>query len=103
MFVDRGGGFFEPRAVETGARSGERVVIAHGVGAGECVVVAGFFVVDSEGRMRMAGTGHAYPAPVVGGAKDPVCGMNVEPPKVAGKTDHNGRDDLGRYAGEPHD
>lgn len=105
VFVDRGGGFFEPRAVETGARLGERVVITHGVEAGECVVVAGAFLVDSESRMRMATNGPASPAAVVGAAKDPVCGMNVEPPKVAGKTDHNGEDDLGRYAGprEPHD
>ena len=96
VFVDRGGGFFEPRAVETGARLGERVVITHGLEAGECVVVAGTFLLDSESRMRIATNGQASPAVVVGGAKGPVCGMNVEPPNVAGKDDHNGRLDTAR-------
>jgi hypothetical protein len=59
------------------------------------VVVAGTFLLDSESRMRMATNSQASAAAVVGGAKDPVCGMNVEPPNVAGKDDHNGR--LGRY------
>jgi len=96
VFVDWGGGFFEPRAVETGARLGERVVITHGLEAGECVVVAGTFLLDSESRMRIATNGQASPAVVVGGAKGPVCGMNVEPPNVAGKDDHNGRLDTAR-------
>ena len=96
VFVDWGGGFFEPRAVETGERLGERVVITHGLEAGECVVVAGTFLLDSESRMRIATNGQASPAVVVGGAKGPVCGMNVEPPNVAGKDDHNGRLDTAR-------
>ena len=57
VFIDRGGGFFEPRPVETGARWGDRVVITRGVKAGERVVAAGAFLVDSESRMRTAATG----------------------------------------------
>ena len=34
VFIDRGGGFFEPRPVQTGARWGDRVVITQGVKAG---------------------------------------------------------------------
>jgi RND family efflux transporter MFP subunit len=103
VFVDRGGGFFEPRAVETGARLGERVVITHGVEAGECVVVAGAFLVDSESRMRMATNGQTAAAAMAAAAKDPACGLSAASPKVAGKTD--GKDGSGRYAGQrgPHD
>ena len=56
VFIDRGGGSFEPRPVETGARWGDRVLITQGVKAGERVVAAGAFLVDAESRMGTAAT-----------------------------------------------
>jgi len=52
VFVDLGGGRFEPRAVETGTRLGDRVQILHGLVAGESIVVSGNFLIDSESRTR---------------------------------------------------
>jgi multidrug efflux pump subunit AcrA (membrane-fusion protein)/YHS domain-containing protein len=73
VFVDRGNGFFEPRRVETGARLGDSVIIASGLTPGEKIVVSGNFLIDSESRLQLATT----PA----GARDPVCGMQVDPSK----------------------
>jgi Cu(I)/Ag(I) efflux system membrane fusion protein len=54
VFADRGDGTFEPRSVETGWRFGGRVQIVHGLNAGESIVVAGTFLLDSELRMHAA-------------------------------------------------
>jgi Cu(I)/Ag(I) efflux system membrane fusion protein len=47
-----GGGRFAPRKVVAGAESGERVAITQGLEAGENVVVAGQFLLDSEANLR---------------------------------------------------
>jgi Cu(I)/Ag(I) efflux system membrane fusion protein len=52
VFVDRGQGIFEPRKVETGWRSGDRVEIKRGLRRGERIVVSGNFLLDSESRMK---------------------------------------------------
>jgi membrane fusion protein, copper/silver efflux system len=57
VFVDRGEGIFEPRAVETGWRLGDRIEIVHGLEPGERVVVSGAFLLDSESRMSLAASG----------------------------------------------
>jgi RND family efflux transporter MFP subunit len=54
VFVDRGNGVFEPRKVETGWEFGDRVQIVKGLAAGERVVAAGTFLLDSESRLRAA-------------------------------------------------
>lgn len=54
VFVDRGQGYFEPRAVETGERLGERVVILKGLKPGERVVTSGNFLIDSESQLKAA-------------------------------------------------
>ncbi len=62
VFVDRGGGFFEPREVETGRRLGNTVEIVKGLSPGERIVVSGTFLIDSESRLKAAllqGTGGA--------------------------------------------
>jgi RND family efflux transporter MFP subunit len=83
VFVDRGNGFFEPRKVETGARLGDSVMITGGLTPGEKVVVSGNFLIDSESRLQLAAT----PA----GARDPVCGMQVDTSKPARRqATHNG-------------
>lgn len=57
VFVDRGEGAFEARAVEAGWRAGGRAQIVSGLAAGETIVVSGNFLLDSESRMRMPAAG----------------------------------------------
>jgi Cu(I)/Ag(I) efflux system membrane fusion protein len=54
VFVESSAGVFEPRTVQTGWRSGDRVEIVHGLAEGERVVVEGTFLVDSESRLKSA-------------------------------------------------
>lgn len=84
VFVDAGNNYFVPRPVETGWRLGDRIQIVRGLHPGERIVVSGNFLLDSESRMRLAA---AAPA---GGAKDPVCGMTIDPAKAAGKSEYRG-------------
>ena len=92
VYVERGAGIFEPREVETGWRSGERVEIRRGVQPGERVVVAATFLVDSESRLKSPAPGPAHttggPASMSGPVaaakpiRDPSCGMPVDPAKA---------------------
>jgi Cu(I)/Ag(I) efflux system membrane fusion protein len=63
VFVDRGNGYFEPRAVGTGARftdgSGDRVEIVNGLKAGERIVTSGTFLLNSESQMKSGAGGMA--------------------------------------------
>lgn len=52
VYVDKGNGHFEPRAVRTGDRAGERIVILSGLRLGERVVTSGAFLIDSESQLR---------------------------------------------------
>jgi membrane fusion protein, copper/silver efflux system len=52
VFVERSAGRFEPQDVELGRRLGDRVEILHGLEAGQRVVVAGTFFLDSDRRMK---------------------------------------------------
>jgi Cu(I)/Ag(I) efflux system membrane fusion protein len=62
VYVEHGEGVFEPRAVETGWRIGDRVQILRGVLPGESVVVGATFLVDSESRIKSLASGPA-PSP----------------------------------------
>jgi RND family efflux transporter MFP subunit len=68
VFVDRGNGFFEPREVESGWQFGDRVQIVKGLSAGERVVAAGTFLLDSESRLRATAMGATSSA--TGGPED---------------------------------
>jgi RND family efflux transporter MFP subunit len=77
VFVDRGEGYLEPRAVTTGVRAGDRVAILSGLAPGERVVASGTFLVDSESQLKaaLAGmgagpahAGHGAPVPAAGAA-----------------------------------
>lgn len=78
VFVDRGGGFFEPREIETGRRLGNTVEITKGLSAGERIVVSGTFLIDSESRMELAAAGMTGDL-----SQDPVCGRPVSVKKAA--------------------
>ncbi len=73
VFVDRGSGYFEPRAVKTGWRLGDRVEVVEGLAPGERIVLSGNFLVDSESRLQAVAMG------IYGEIRtDPVCGMEVD-------------------------
>jgi len=52
VFVDRGNGYFEPRAVTIGEQMDGRIEILSGLKAGERIVVSGNFLMDSESRLK---------------------------------------------------
>jgi Cu(I)/Ag(I) efflux system membrane fusion protein len=52
VVIALGGGRFAPRRVVAGEESGERIAIREGLAAGEQVVVAGQFLLDSEANLR---------------------------------------------------
>lgn len=54
VFVDKGNGYFEPRGVDTGAQAGGFYVVKSGLKAGERVVTAANFILDSESRLKGA-------------------------------------------------
>lgn len=62
LFIAHEGGHFEPRAIRTGARVQEKIEVLEGVTAGERLVAAGVFLLDSESRLQAsggAGSGHS--------------------------------------------
>jgi membrane fusion protein, copper/silver efflux system len=100
VFVDLGGGYFEPRQVETGWRFGDRVEIAKGLEPGERIVISGNFLLDSESRMKQAAGTPVQSAPVQSAsalstssqsAKDPVCGMDLGAAKTGYESEHGGK------------
>jgi RND family efflux transporter MFP subunit len=58
VYVDRGNGYLEPRAVQIGERLGDRIEIVAGLKAGERIVTSGTFLIDSESRMQPPGRRH---------------------------------------------
>ena len=87
VYVELGNGAFEPRQVETGQHFADRVEIVRGLAPGEHVVVAGTFLLDSESRMKSphpTSPNQSRPTSVNSAkgpqlAKDPSCGMDVDP------------------------
>jgi membrane fusion protein, copper/silver efflux system len=75
VFVAKGDGFFEPRAVETGAKVDGFFEIRKGVKAGEEVVTQANFLIDSESRLKSAlgsmsaPAGHAHGSPAAPAGK----------------------------------
>jgi Cu(I)/Ag(I) efflux system membrane fusion protein len=88
VFVDRSGGYFEPRSVETGWRLSDQVEVTKGLMVGERIVISGTFLIDSESRMKAASQG------IFGAvASDPVCGMQVDEKRAAAagrRSEHEG-------------
>jgi Cu(I)/Ag(I) efflux system membrane fusion protein len=59
VFVDRGDGYLEPRAVEIGDHFGDRIEIRSGLRANERIVTSGTFLIDSESQLKSAAGGMA--------------------------------------------
>jgi RND family efflux transporter MFP subunit len=63
VFLNRGDGYFEPREVRVGMRTGGWVVIEHGLKRGDEIVVSGNFLIDSESKLKAAAgqmSGHQH-------------------------------------------
>jgi Cu(I)/Ag(I) efflux system membrane fusion protein len=54
VLIDLGGGTFEPREVELGARGDGYVEVVKGLAAGQQVVVNGNFLIDAESNLKAA-------------------------------------------------
>lgn len=54
VFVAQGGGYYEPRAVKLGQRSGGQVLVVAGLHDGEEIATRATFFLDSESQMRSA-------------------------------------------------
>ena len=67
-FVNRGGGYYEPREIELGPRAGEDFVVLKGLKAGERIVTSANFLIDSESQLQAAMGSFAPPPPGAGGA-----------------------------------
>lgn len=52
VFVDHGGGSLEPREVELGQQAGDEYIVQKGVKAGERVITAANFLIDSESQLQ---------------------------------------------------
>jgi RND family efflux transporter MFP subunit len=65
-FVDRGGGYFEPRDIEAGARAGDDFIVLKGLSAGERIVTSANFLIDSESQLAAALGSFAPPPPGAG-------------------------------------
>jgi Cu(I)/Ag(I) efflux system membrane fusion protein/cobalt-zinc-cadmium efflux system membrane fusion protein len=65
-FVDHGGGYFEPRDIEVGARAGDDVVVLKGLKVGERIVTSANFLIDSESQLQAAMGSFAPPPPGAG-------------------------------------
>ncbi len=61
VFLDLGNGYFEPRVVETGESTADRVEIVKGLQAGDRIVISGNFLLDSESQLRAAALGMGSP------------------------------------------
>ena len=64
VFVDRGGGVFEPRQVTVGLRLPDDVEVRGGLVEGERVLTSGNFFIDSESNLKaaLAAAGPSRPA-----------------------------------------
>jgi Cu(I)/Ag(I) efflux system membrane fusion protein len=79
VWVEREPGIFEPRQVQVGQRSVDKLQILSGVTAGEKVAVSGAYLIDSESQLRGNSQDHSQhtgtagqPAPATGKKPDPL-------------------------------
>jgi RND family efflux transporter MFP subunit len=78
VFVDKGDGYLEPRPVKAGPEVAAGRVIAEGLEAGERVVTAANFILDSESRLKGAIDAMGRPVPVEAQASAPLSSISVE-------------------------
>jgi membrane fusion protein, copper/silver efflux system len=60
VFIRVGDGLFEPRPIRVGIRAKDRIQVLEGLKEGDEVVTRGQFMLDSESRLRVEGTGPSH-------------------------------------------
>ena len=65
-FVDRGGGYLEPREVQLGTQAGGQYIVLKGLKAGEQIVTSANFLIDSESQLQAAIGAFMPPPPGAG-------------------------------------
>jgi len=68
VFVDRGGGYLEPREVQLGQQAGDKYIVQRGLKEGERIVTSANFLVDSESQLQAAIGSFIPPPPGAGAA-----------------------------------
>ncbi len=71
VFVERGNGLYEPRAVELGLGTADKAAIRKGLSAGEVVVTSANFLIDSESQLQAAAGAFLPPPPGATGVAQP--------------------------------
>lgn len=105
VFVERGQGYFEPRTVKVGPKTEDSYVIESGLKAGEQVVTAANFILDSESRLKGAFANMGEPsrvpigAPIAGGAQN--LKVEILEPKTAKAGSNTLRLSLKDASGKP--
>src|SRR2546426_12029666 len=105
VFVERGQGYFEPRTVKVGPKTEDSYVIESGLKAGEQVVTAANFILDSESRLKGAFATMGEPsrvpigAPIAGGAQN--LKVEILEPKTAKAGSNTLRLSLKDASGKP--
>jgi membrane fusion protein, copper/silver efflux system len=75
VFLDRGNGLFEPRAIQLGSRTTDKVGVLKGVAVGDIVVTSANFLIDSESQLQAA-AGAFTPSPSTStGSAQPTTGQ----------------------------
>ena len=69
VYVSLKDGYFEPRKVQLGAKVDNKFIVLAGLTAGERVVTAGNFLIDSESKLKSAAGGLGMPGMDMGGPK----------------------------------
>jgi RND family efflux transporter MFP subunit len=69
VYVSLKDGYFEPRKVQVGVKVDDKFIVLAGLTAGERVVTAGNFLIDSESKLKSAAGGLGMPGMDMGGPK----------------------------------
>lgn len=68
VFIDQGGGRFQPREVQLGARVDDDFIVLKGLRPGTAVATSANFLLDSESQLQAAAGAYTPPSPGAGGA-----------------------------------
>jgi len=93
VFVDKGQGYFEPRIVKVGSKTGEVIAIQDGLKAGEQVVTSANFILDSESRLKGAFASMGEPSRVAVGTP-PAGTQNIQVEVIEPKTAKPGNNNI---------
>jgi len=75
VFVDRGGGIYDPRVVELGLRAIDKIAVRKGLSVGDVVVTSANFLIDSESQLQAATGAFTPPPPGAAGVAQPTTGQ----------------------------